>query len=131
MSTLPSVMVVDDEEELAYLFKVLLKGSGFDTVSFTDPLLDLDYFGSRSNQYHLILSDFEILGIGKVELVKRIRESCSNVKMLSNNTTAFYDMETLNTKVLRRSNISKVLKKPKKLIEQSAQVNSLWNVCLS
>jgi len=124
-------MMVDDEEELAHLFKVLLKGSGFDTVSFTDPLLDLDQFGSSLNQYHLILYDFKILGIGsRVELVKRIRKSYSNLKILPNNTTAFYDMETLNTKELKGSNISKVLKKPKKMIEQSAQVNSLWNVCL-
>ena len=34
MSTLPSVMVVDDEEELAHLFKKLLKGSGINSVSF-------------------------------------------------------------------------------------------------
>jgi len=111
MSTRPSVMMVDDEEELAHLFKVLLKGSGFDTVSFTDPLLDLDQFGSSLNQYHLILYDFKILGIGsRVELVKRIRKSYSNLKILPNNTTAFYDMETLNTKELKGSNISKVLK---------------------
>ena len=59
MSTLPSVMVVDDEEELAHLFMELLKGSGFDTVSFTDPLLALKHFQENSQKYSLVITDFK------------------------------------------------------------------------
>ena len=74
MSTLPSVMVVDDEEELAHLFMELLKGSGYNTVAFTDPLLALEHFRSNPEQYSLILSDLIMPGMNGIELAKRIRD---------------------------------------------------------
>ena len=51
MSTRPSVMVVDDEEELANLFRTFLERSGFNSVSFTDPLSALDHFSQNHNKY--------------------------------------------------------------------------------
>lgn len=123
MSTLPSVMVVDDEEELARLFMELLKGSGFNTVSFTDPLLALKHFRIVPNQYSFILTDLRITGINCIELAKRIREYSSKVKILL--ITAFYEPENMNDDDIKESNISKVLKKPVKLRELRAQVTNL------
>ena len=127
MSTLPSVMVVDDEEKLACLFMELLKGSGFDTVSFTDPLLALNHFRSNPKQYAVILSDLRMPGINGIEFAKRIRELNPKVKILL--ITAFYDTENLNTEKLKEANISKILKKPVKLTELRAQVNELCIGC--
>ena len=39
-----SVIVIDDEMELAALFKTFLSKEGFDAISFTDPLIALEYF---------------------------------------------------------------------------------------
>ena len=60
MSTLPSLMVVDDEEELPHLFMKVLKGSGFNYVSFTDPLLAIKHFGQNPKKYSLVLTDLRI-----------------------------------------------------------------------
>lgn len=130
MSTLPSVMVVDDEEELAHLFMELLKGSGYNTVAFTDPLLALEHFRSNPEQYSLILSDLIMPGMNGIELAKRIRDYNSRVKILL--ITAFYDIENQNNDAdLKEANISNVLKKPIKLTELRTQVNLLCNGCLS
>ena len=130
MSTLPSVMVVDDEEELAHLFMELLKGSGYNTVAFTDPLLALEHFRSNPEQYSLILSDLKMPGMNGIELAKRIRDYNSRVKILL--ITAFYDIENQNNDAdLKEANISNVLKKPIKLTELRTQVNLLCNGCLS
>lgn len=130
MSTLPSVMVVDDEEELAHLFMELLKGSGYNTVAFTDPLLALEHFRSNPEQYSLILSDLRMPGMNGIELAKRIRDYNSRVKILL--ITAFYDTENQNNDAdLKEANISTVLKKPIKLTELRTQVNLLCNGCLS
>ncbi len=130
MSTLPSVMVVDDEEELAHLFMELLKGSGYNTVAFTDPLLALEHFRSNPEQYSLILSDLIMPGMNGIELAKRIRDYNSRVKILL--ITAFYDIENQNNDAdLKEANISTVLKKPIKLTELRTQVNLLCNGCLS
>ena len=130
MSILPSVMVVDDEEELAHLFMELLKGSGYNTVAFTDPLLALEHFRSNPEQYSLILSDLRMPGMNGIELAKRIRDYNSRVKILL--ITAFYDTENQNNDAdLKEANISTVLKKPIKLTELRTQVNLLCNGCLS
>lgn len=60
MSTLPSVMVVDDEGELAHFFKELLKGPNVNTVSFTDPLLTRNHIRLNPKQYSLIPSDLRM-----------------------------------------------------------------------
>ena len=44
MSVSRSIIVVDDELELASLFKTFLKNEGYDVVSFTDPVLALKYY---------------------------------------------------------------------------------------
>src|SRR5690348_11107141 len=112
MSTLPSVMVVDDEEELAHLFMALQKGSGFNTVSFTDPLLALNHFRSNPEQYSLILSDFRMPGMNGIEFAKRVRELNPKVRILL--ITAFYGTQNLVDTELKEANISKILKKPVK-----------------
>ena len=118
MSTLPSVMVVDDEEELACLFMELIKGSGFNSVSFTDPLLALKHIRSNPEMYSLVITDFRMPGISGIELAKKIREYNSKVKILL--ITAYYTDEILNNDDFKEAKISKVLQKPLKL----AQLNT-------
>ena len=125
MSLPPSMMVVDDEEELANLFMEFLKGSGFNCVSFTDPLLALNHFSSNPDQYSLALSNLRMPGLNGMELAKRIREYSSKVKILI--ITAYYDTETLNVDELRKANISNVLKKPLKLKELRVHVTNVCN----
>jgi CheY-like chemotaxis protein len=123
-------MVVDDEEELAHLFMEFLKGSGYNTVAFTDPLLALEHFRSNPEQYSLILSDLRMPGMNGIDLAKRIRDYNSRVKILL--ITAFYDIENQNSDAdLKEANISTVLKKPIKLTELRTQVNLLCNGRLS
>ena len=39
-----SILVVDDEPELASLFKAFLKNQGYNVVSFSDPIVAFEYF---------------------------------------------------------------------------------------
>ncbi len=127
MSTLPSLMVVDDEEELAHLFMELLKGSGFNCVSFTDPLLAIKHFGQNPEKYSIILTDLRMPGISGIELAKRIREYSSNVKIIL--ITAFYADNIFNNDELKEANISNVLQKPVKLAQLRTHVMELCNSC--
>jgi len=44
-------MVIDDESELASLFKTILKNEGFEALSFSDPVLTLEYFKETSDKH--------------------------------------------------------------------------------
>lgn len=126
MSTLASVMVVDDEEELANLFMKLLKGSGFNSVSFTDPLLALKHFSQNPQKYSLVLLDLRMPGLNEIKLAKRIKGYDFNVKILL--ITGFFDEEYIKSDELRESIISDVMQKPIKLRELKTHLNELCRV---
>ena len=123
MSTLPSVMVVDDEEELVNLFKELLKGSGLNSVSFTDPLLALEDFKRIPEMYTLVLTDLRMPGMDGLQLAKKLREYNSDVKILL--ITGFYTSENFNSDDLREAQISNVIQKPVKVIQLRNCVNDI------
>ena len=46
-----SIIIVDDEIELADLFKEFLKKEGYDAISFTDPIMALEYVRETSRKH--------------------------------------------------------------------------------
>ena len=122
MSTLPSVMVVDDEEELSNLFKELLKGSGFNSVSFTDPLHAIEQV-NHPEMHTIVITDLRIPGMDGLKLAKTLREYNPNVKILL--ITAYYSVENLNNDDLREAHISNVIQKPDKMTQWRNYVNDI------
>jgi CheY-like chemotaxis protein len=108
-------MVVDDEEELAHLFSYFLEGSGFNAISFTDPLLALEDFKRNPEKFSLILTDLRMPGMNGVELAKRIREYNPDAKIVL--ITAFYIDDVTNSDDFKKAGISNVLSKPVKLAQ--------------
>jgi len=77
MSTPPSVMVVDDEDELANLFRTFLKRSGFNCVSFTNPLSALDHYSQNHDKYSVVLTDWKMPNLDGIQLAKKLRIQCN------------------------------------------------------
>ena len=69
-----SIIVVDDELELASLFKTFLKNQGYNVVSFTDPVLALEYFKETADKHSLIITDLRMPGMCGIDLANKIRE---------------------------------------------------------
>ncbi|MGD9534529.1 MAG: response regulator [Candidatus Nitrosocosmicus sp.] len=55
-----AIMVVDDEEELATLSKTFLEKSGYESISFTDPLLALEHFSQNPDKISMIITDLRM-----------------------------------------------------------------------
>ena len=123
MSLPPAVMVVDDDEELARLFRRLLEWSGFDSVHFTDPRLALKHFESDPQRYWLVITDLKMPILNGIDLAKRIRNNSSSAKILL--ITGFFDDEYLNGDEFKTARISRVLHKPVKLKELLRYVHEL------
>lgn len=58
-----SIIVIDDEIDLASLFKEFLKKEGYNVVSFTDPELAFEYYAETANRHSLILTDLRMPGM--------------------------------------------------------------------
>ena len=123
MSNSPSVMVVDDEEELANLFREMLEKSGFFSVSFTDPLVALKHFTQNPTRYLLVLTDLRMPKLDGIQFAKRIREYNSSIVILL--ITAFYNHENLNSDDFKEASISEIITKPVKLKDLRTRITEL------
>jgi DNA-binding response OmpR family regulator len=98
-----SIMIVDDEIDIATFMKLSLQKCGFNVDSFTDPFLALEHFHLNSKDYTIVISDIRMPGINGFEFVRKIREVKPKIKVLlmtafDINTTIFSE-ELLATKV--------------------------------
>jgi CheY-like chemotaxis protein len=73
------ILIVDDEEDIARLFKVALEQSGFMVDIYNDPLLSLSNY--RAGIYDLLLLDIRMPQMNGLELYKRIRQIDDNAKV--------------------------------------------------
>ena len=80
-TTTRSIMVVDDEVELATLFKAFLTKDGYDVMTFVDPVMAFDYFKETSHKHSLIITDLRMPGMCGLELAKKIRQVNLDIKI--------------------------------------------------
>ena len=69
------VAVIDDEADLAYLFKEALSQiDGVQVFAFTDPLLALERFKANHRNYMVIISDYRMPTMTGMELLSKIKD---------------------------------------------------------
>jgi CheY-like chemotaxis protein len=113
MSSSNSIMVVDDEPEIANLYSEFLQNSGFNSTCFIDPLLALEHYNQNPNRYSLIITDLCMPSLDGIRLAKRIREFDIKIKILL--ITAFYFNDMLDTEEYREAKLNGLIQKPTKL----------------
>ncbi len=106
----PSVLVVDDEEELVELYSKFLEVSGFNCMYFTDPNMAIDNFAKNFNSYSLVITDLRMPGLDGLELTRRLRIYNKTVKILL--ITGFLVEENLDQDLVKEVGVSAVLEKP-------------------
>ena len=74
------IFVVDDEVVIATTLATILQRSGFDAVSFTEPLRALDE--AREKAPDLLISDVMMPVLSGVDLAIRIKSECPACKVL-------------------------------------------------
>lgn len=68
------VAVIDDEMDLAYLFKdALSQIDGIQVFVFSDPNLALEHFQINLQHYRLVITDHRMPGMAGIELLEKIK----------------------------------------------------------
>ena len=68
------VAVIDDEMDLAYLFKdALSQIDGIEVFVFSDPNLALEHFQINLQHFRLIITDHRMAGMAGIELLEKIK----------------------------------------------------------
>ena len=69
------VGVIDDEADLAYLFKEALSQiDGVQVFAFTDPSLALEHFKANHPNYTVVISDYRMPTMTGMELLSKIKD---------------------------------------------------------
>jgi len=123
MSLPHSVMVVDDEPEIANLYEEFLRKSGFISTCFIDPLLALEHYNQNPNRYSLIITDLCMPSLDGIRFAKRIREFDTKIKILLN--TAFYFNEMPDTEEYKEAKLTGLIQKPTRLSELRQRIIEL------
>jgi DNA-binding response OmpR family regulator len=124
-STIPSIMVVDDEVELANMFKTFLTNEGYNAISFVDPVLALEYFKQNSDKYSLIITDLRMPGLCGIDLAKSIRTlGAPDINIFLMTAFDARDLEVQPNYIEAR--IDKLLQKPIRFSELRTMINELW-----
>lgn len=118
-----SIMVVDDEEELAILFGQLIESMGLVAITFTDPLLAFEHFKNNKDKFSLVITDLRMPGVNGIQLAKKIRECNEQTKILL--ITAFIADKVLKDESFKEAQISQVIEKPIHLNELKQRIAQL------
>jgi len=76
----PSILVVDDEEEIAKMLAVILQMNLFNAIPYTDPVLALEAARAKPPDY--VISDITMPGMTGVELAILLRQELPACKVL-------------------------------------------------
>ena len=69
------IAVIDDEADLAYLFKEALSQiDGAEVFAFTDPSLALEHFKANHQNYRVVISDYRMPTMTGMELLSKIKD---------------------------------------------------------
>jgi len=117
------VAVIDDEKDLAYLFKdALSQIDGVEVFAFSDPLLALEHFKANHQNYRVVVSDFRMptmTGIEVLNKMKKINQSVIRILM-----SAFEIQDSL----FQECNcVDKLLQKPISMVKLIDEIELLVN----
>ena len=120
-------MVVDDEVELANLFRSFLQNEGYNAISFVDPVLALGYFKQTSDKPSLIITDLRMPVICGIDLAKSIRAlGPPDIKIFLMTAFDARDLETQSN--YNEARVYNLLQKPVRFSELRTMINELWKI---
>jgi DNA-binding response OmpR family regulator len=73
------IMIVDDDNDCTFTFKIVLEGYGFKVYSFNNAYLALDEY--RSNFYDLAILDIILPGMNGFQLYRELKKIDKNLKV--------------------------------------------------
>ena len=76
------IMIIDDDEDILNLFKEFLDKRGYDVVTYLNPLVAVKEIKDNPHRYALIITDIRMPGISGIELIKRVCELNTDIKII-------------------------------------------------
>ena len=76
------IVVVDDESDLVFMFKVTLEMNGYNVIGFTSPIEALEYIKKNHDKCALLITDYRMPEINGCELATKIKEIDEKINII-------------------------------------------------
>jgi two-component system, cell cycle response regulator CpdR len=117
------IAIIDDEPDIAYLFKEALSQiDGAEVFSFTDPLLALEHFQTNHKNYRVVISDYRMPTMTGMELLSKIKDVNPAITRIMMSAFEIQDELFQEYKC-----VDKFLQKPVLLVDLINEVRMLTN----
>ena len=117
------IAIIDDEPDLAYLFKEALSQiDGVQVFAFTDPSLALEHFKANHPNYMVVISDYRMPTMTGMELLSKIKDVNPAVTRIM--MSAFEIQDELFNEC---NCVDKFLQKPVLIVDLIKEVRMLTN----
>jgi UDP-glucose 6-dehydrogenase len=116
-----NILVIDGNIDTANLVKKSLEMDGFNVHVFNDPLLAIDYIKSNPKENALVISNVAVSGLNGLDLVSKIKELDSKVKVIF--MTPF-DIEYIKSEVEKYDYAYKTVE----IFQQPVSTTNLCNI---
>jgi DNA-binding response OmpR family regulator len=116
------ILIIDDEPDLTFVFKMGLEDNGFVVDTFNDPQQAISNF--KINFYDLLLIDIGIPNMNGFEFYREIRKINDKVKACFFTASEAYYMN-LKTKYNNLTDLNSVISKPISMDDLVKRVNQI------
>ena len=106
------------------IFLEFLRREGYDAISFTDPIMALEYFRETSSKHSLMITDMRMPDINGIDLAKNIREINNKIKIFL--TTAFDAKDLKDYENYKIARIDRIIQKPIRFPDLREMINDAW-----
>jgi len=121
------ILLVDDEKDVLALFDEYLTASGFNIISFDNPVKALEYFYENTNNCTVVITDYRMPEMSGLDFINKIREIDTNCKIKTIIISAYikdnipYDKSYI-------MKIDKILEKPVYLDRLKIEIQQLLTI---
>ena len=88
-----TVIIVNENTDLANLFRDVLEQQRFDTHAFTDPSLALEKIKAEPGRVSLVLTDYPTPKGTEINIAKEVKSANQNIKVM---LTSGYDLNRID-----------------------------------
>jgi len=113
------ILLVDDDKDIAEMFRKGLALKGFQVEAFSDPQLLLEKF--EPGEYDILITDLRMPGINGIELYEKIKKVDNKIKVFFLSAYEIYEKETIISLELN----------PNSFIRKPISIENLSNLIVS
>lgn len=77
-----SIAIIDDDVDIANLFKDVIEDDGYTVVAFTDPIAALNHIKGNPEEFGLVISDYRMPQMNGYELCAKLIDLNPDLKVI-------------------------------------------------